>query len=941
MTNDNHILKISHGSAKNRGLVKNIDMAWSDFVSRMSQPVVDASHTAASYAAKTKEERGKIKSQAGFMFGGECADGVRRKSAVQSRTMITLDADDLIDDELYTQLKMGTFEDLEFEAFVHTTRSHAPDHPRFRIMIPLTRGLTDPEEYEAVARLVAERMDPTMECWDLCSWRCAQMMYKPSISSDQEFIGKRMPGEICDPDIVLEECEGDWRDITLLPRSETEKKKVSQAMMRAVRSVTSGTGRLSDPAGKQNIVGAFCSAYDIWTAIDTLLADVYVPSTGDGAAPDRFSFAAGSGFNGVTVLNGTHLYSHHATDPAGNMALNAWDAVRIHKFGHLDIDEVDFSQPAQLESHKAMTDFALNDPKVKEALDDARLPAGSFLNDDPIETPEAEVSALDELLAEGKPDTEEKEDDLHDQIDAFLADDEETPKASHEAAEEAPEVAPEPPKNGAGMFAAMGAARAASKSDDADDTNEEVEDQDWMADLDRDKKGNPVKSLYNFNLVAQNDPRIGRAFALNEFTLRICQIDHLRSGVANVPHLMLKDVNDRPAVGDLHIDVLRSIMSAPAERNGYSLGATEADIMSTIRMLGEGRNFHPVKDFIESHEWDGDERIETLFVDFLGAEDNAFNREASRKFMAAAVARIYEPGCKFDHMVIIEGSQDIGKSTFVDILAGNWFAELIDEDMVDVKKSIEKMSGAWILEVPELAAMEGRNPKRLKTFLSARTDKARMSYDRFVTEVGRQAIFVGTVDSREYLNDPAGNRRYWPVICGGKQVDFDGLRDVVPQLWAEALVAYNEMREKAGKGALPLWLENEDAREIAKSLQKSRVITDPVATWKEDIEDAIGKVYEMGQVDRDGNGFDAEIHERAMMADGMEGYRLKRFSAQYAYNVILGFDAEGWSDRKTQALLANVLSHVKGIRKGVTPQRMNLPTGSGGEAKYGRYYEVV
>ena len=261
--------------------------------------------------------------------------------------------------------------------------------------------------------------------------------------------------------------------------------------------------------------------------------------------------------------------------------------------------------------------------------------------------------------------------------------------------------------------------------------------------------------------------------------------------------------------------------------------------------------------------------------------------------------------------------------------------------MVDTKKSIEKMSGAWILEVPELAAMEGRNPKRLKTFLSSRTDKARMSYDRFVSEVGRQAIFVGTVDNREYLNDPAGNRRYWPIICGDKQIDFDGLRAIVPQLWAEALVIYQQMRKDASTGTLHLWLENETARDIAKTLQKSRVITDPVATWKEDIEDAIMKVHEMGYVDRDGNGYDASVHKKVMMADGMEGYRLARFSAQFAHNVILDIDAEKWFDSKTQSLVAKVLSHVRGVRKGTSPQRMNLPTGSGGDQKYCRYYEVV
>lgn len=199
--------------------------------------------------------------------------------------------------------------------------------------------------------------------------------------------------------------------------------------------------------------------------------------------------------------------------------------------------------------------------------------------------------------------------------------------------------------------------------------------------------------------------------------------------------------------------------------------------------------YHPVRDYFDTLDPDVDltDLTETWLIRYGGAEDTPFVREISRIVVVAAVRRIRQPGCKFDEMLILEGDQGLGKSTLLKVLARNpeWFTDNFDWHVDDKKQFIEQISGKWIVESGELSNMSKSDHRNVKKVITQTEDRARMSYGRRVRTYKRQCIIIGTTNDDEYLVDPTGNRRYWPVVLSGP-IDLEGFRAVVDQLWAEA-----------------------------------------------------------------------------------------------------------------------------------------------------------
>lgn len=227
--------------------------------------------------------------------------------------------------------------------------------------------------------------------------------------------------------------------------------------------------------------------------------------------------------------------------------------------------------------------------------------------------------------------------------------------------------------------------------------------------------------------------------------------------------------------------------------------------------MASERAYHPVREYLDAlPEWDGTERIDTLLTDYLGAEDSAYTRAVMRKTLAAAVARIYQPGVKFDSVLILNGPQGIGKSTLFARLAGAWFSDSLTlTDMRD-KAGPEKLQGYWVLELGELAGMKKTDVETVKSFLSRVDDKYRASYGLNVESHPRQCIIVGSTNTESgFLRDITGNRRFWPVRVNGqsgkKPWQLSG--DDVLQIWAEAKAAF-ENGER-------LYLEGEEAAAAA------------------------------------------------------------------------------------------------------------------------------
>jgi predicted P-loop ATPase len=255
-----------------------------------------------------------------------------------------------------------------------------------------------------------------------------------------------------------------------------------------------------------------------------------------------------------------------------------------------------------------------------------------------------------------------------------------------------------------------------------------------------------------------------------------------------------------------------------------------------------------VHEYLETLDWDGKRRIETMFIDYLGSEDNIYTREAALCWFSAAIHRVFDPGCKFDYVPVLGGEQGILKTTFVRELAlGKWFGEL---SSFDPKISMEEIHGKWIIEIAELSANTKSELEQQKSFLSAQSTRTRMAYARRAQEFKRQCVFMGTTNSKEYLKDSTGNRRWWPIDVTVNKINIDRLKAEINLIWGEAyqtLYVYSR----------PMFLSDE-AETLAKEVQESKREPDP---WEGIIIEWLDSPADPGRYDRQGT-FGAEAQPR-------------------------------------------------------------------------------
>ena len=306
--------------------------------------------------------------------------------------------------------------------------------------------------------------------------------------------------------------------------------------------------------------------------------------------------------------------------------------------------------------------------------------------------------------------------------------------------------------------------------------------EDWQTSLEVDKHGKVKDTLGNLALILRYDPRLKDI----SYNIHRSGIDIRKDakGKTSIPWLQLKPGWNETDLGALQIYLERIYgLYAPTKLKGILLA------------VAAERAYHPIRDYIESlPEWDGKPRVETLFVDYLGAPDTAYTRAVARKMMVAAIARIYQPGIKFDSVVVLNGPQGMGKSSFFAKLGGKWFSDsLTIGDMKD-KAAPEKLQGQWILELGELAGLKKVDVETVKAFITRQDDKFRHSYGYSVEDHPRQCIIVGSTNNNDgFLRDITGNRRFWPIVCteNGKHRPWE-VESSVPQLWAEAYLLYQQ-----------------------------------------------------------------------------------------------------------------------------------------------------
>lgn len=235
----------------------------------------------------------------------------------------------------------------------------------------------------------------------------------------------------------------------------------------------------------------------------------------------------------------------------------------------------------------------------------------------------------------------------------------------------------------------------------------------------------------------------------------------------------------------------------------YYMTFSKEDVLQMVNSIARERNsYHPIKQIVEAEPWDGSPRVETLFIDYLGAEDNSYTRAVTRKWMAGATARIYEPGVKMEMVPVLQGKQGIGKSTIADKLGGEFFLDTLSS-LGNTKDDYQLLIGSWIVELGEMASFNSTEIEKIKSFISARFDRFRMPYAAITQKHPRTCVFIGTTNNGEFLNDLTGNRRFFPIPLESKATKSVFAMDhvAIQQIWAEALQIY--------KGGEKLFLDDE------------------------------------------------------------------------------------------------------------------------------------
>lgn len=661
-----HIAEFSSRLEKNG---KNKTLQWSAFLDQILN-TVRTKESLRDYFKMGKEEQDAIKDVGGFV-GGWLKNGRRKSDCLEHRTLLTLDADqartDLLD---LFDLSYGN------AAAIYSTHKHTPEKPRLRLVLPLARPVTA-EEYEAIGRKIA--FDLGIDQFDDTSYQPTRLMFYASTAADGEFLPDYRDGPWLIPDEILAQYH-DWRDTSYWPTSS----RMEEARRKAAK-------KQGDPLEKPGVVGAFCRCYNIDAVIENFLPEVYTPC----AMPGRYTYTAGSTSAGLVLYDsGVFAYSNHATDPASGKLCNAFDLVRVHRFGVQDEDISSDTPMSRRPSFLAMQDLAAADPAVKRLLTRERLEQAKT---------------------------------------------------------------------------------------DFEGPAEDTDDESWADELEVDRKGKVLSTINNVYVILLHDPLLKGAVAYNDLKVRPVALRSL-------PWRKVSDTVNGSTWSDADDSALRRYLEKV-----YKLTGKEK-IMDGMMNAAKDHSIHPIRDYLEGVSWDGTPRLDTLLVDYLGAEDTPYTRAVTRKTFTAAVARIFNPGCKFDYVLTLAGPQGRGKSSLVAKMSKGWYTDSLSG--IGTKEAFEGIQGYWLVELGELAAMRKLEIETIKNFISKQMDSYRAAYGRRVEDHPRQCIFIGTTNSTSFLRDDTGNRRFWPVRLGerppAKTVWNDLTLPVIDQLWAEAVALYRD-----------------------------------------------------------------------------------------------------------------------------------------------------
>lgn len=723
---------IATGRSRKETSWKNKELTWSDFLEKI-QNTHRTPETYSDYIKAKKERQDEIKDIGGFV-GGRLTGGRRKSGNVFERQLITLDIDYCKTDfwEDFTMLYGNA-------GALYSTHKHNPEMPRLRLIIPLDRPVFA-DEYIAIARKIAGNLN--IEVFDPTTFQPERLMYWPSTSSNGEFIFKYQDGEFISADAVLASYI-DWKDSTEWPVSE----KVDKLLLRAI-------AKQGDPFEKPGVIGVFCRSYTIDEAIEVFLNDVYTACDMD----NRYSYVEGSTSGGLITYDDKFAYSHHGTDPSSGKLCNAFDLVRIHKFGIKDEDASEDTPVNKKPSHLAMLDFVRTDKRVKKLIITEK-----------IENAVSDFEKVEPVITGC-----ENED----------------------------------------LGCKKGVKRVSA------DCNSSViavdENTDWQEKLEVDRKGNVNNTIDNILLILENDPYFKGKIAYDDFEK--CEV-----ALKDLPWRKIKYQNRRLNDKD-DANIRHYIEKAYGVSNGLK-------IRDAMEVLATKTAFHPIKQYLNKLVWDKQDRLDMLLIDYLGAENTDYVREVTRKTFVAAVARIFQPAVKFDYVLTLVGKQGIGKSTLIRKLGKNWYSDSFST--VQGKEAFEQIQGVWLVEIGELAGLKKAEIDTIKHFVSKQVDNYRVAYGKRTESFARQCIFFGTTNHKDFLRDPTGDRRFWPVDTHVNEPIKDIFKHLtsteIDQIWAEAV----------------MWYESGEILKLSNEIEKQATDSQTEHREKDDREGLIQRYLDM------------------------------------------------------------------------------------------------
>ena len=323
--------------------------------------------------------------------------------------------------------------------------------------------------------------------------------------------------------------------------------------------------------------------------------------------------------------------------------------------------------------------------------------------------------------------------------------------------------------------------------------------------LERSGNGKPLSTIKNFLTIMEEDPQY-EGVRFNELT-----------GQAEI-HSITED--GKPQKRNWQ-DSDDAASREYIETNYQIHNRSKHD--DALRILFARRTYNPLRDLVESFVWDGQNRCERFLTRWMGAEESPYSREISRLLFAGAINRLYIPGCKFDEVPVLVGTkQGEGKSTCIQWLGLHDDFVSTTRNLSGDQKSIEAIQGAWLVEIPEMAAFKISESESIKAFITAQNDKIRLPYDKRTTVLPRRCVFVGTSNTSSFLIDKTGNRRWYPIdvhSSGYSLYQHEAeMRDYICQCWAEA-------RDRFKAGKMPP-VANQELRPLYQAAQANAMTED-------------------------------------------------------------------------------------------------------------------